>query len=158
MKRAALNGALLLGLALWALPAPAASGAAVKFEKTFSLVPDKEQKVTGVKVGEATVDSVNIVEWPDPDDFIKGEKDLNHTNSMKIVFTYSNRDLENDYKCKYTVTIPDPKGGAPWGQNDTTATLDKGKVGDTNRLSVKFRTYQYKIVKTFKVTFEIWKK
>ncbi|MFI5180197.1 MAG: hypothetical protein ACHQPI_02270 [Thermoanaerobaculia bacterium] len=160
MKKAALLGCVLLlvGLGLSSGPASAASGAATKFEKSFALVPDKEQKVSGVKVGEATIDSVNIVEWPDPDDFAKGDKDLNHTNSMKIVFTYTNRDLENDYKCKYTVTITDPKGSAVWGQADTTGTLDKGKVGDTNHLSVKLRTHQYKLAKTLKVTFEIWKK
>lgn len=160
MKRATLLGSLLLGLGLGLSsgPAGAASGAATKFERSFTLVPDKEQKVSGVKVGEAVIDSVNIVDWPDPDDFAKGEKDLNKSHSMKIVFTYTNRDLENDYKCKYTVTVPSDKGEKPFGQDDSTKTLDKGKVGETNSMSVKIRTHQYRIAKTFKVTFEIWKK
>ena len=36
--------------------------------------------------------------------------------------------------------------------------LSKGKVDDTNKVSLKMRTHQYKLAKTMKVTFEIWKK
>jgi hypothetical protein len=132
-------------------------GEAQKFERSYAFTGDKETKV-GVKVGDCTIDSFRIRNWPDPDDFRKGDKNLNDTKTMWIEFTYSNRDLDGDYKCHYDVVIPGGKEGKPFAQDARTATLNKGKIGDTNKMSVKMRTHEYKLAKTIKITFELWKK
>jgi len=118
---------------------------------------DKETKV-GVKIGDVLIGSFRIRHWPDPNDLAKGEKDLNDKHSVDVEFTYANRDLQNDYKCRYTIEIPGGADGLPYALVDETRTLNKGKVDDTNRVSLKMRTHQYKLAKTMKVTFEIWKK
>lgn len=122
-------------------------------EKSFSLVPDKDLKV-GIKLGEATIESVRIRNWPDSEEFEKGEKDLNDKHTLVFDFTYSNRNEDRDYKCLYKVTITGPNGVA--GENDRKATLDKGKIGDTNKVMVKLKTHLIKKIKSFKVSFEIW--
>jgi len=63
-----------------------------------------------------------------------------------------------DYKCKFTVSVLDPAGGAPWAVDDAERTQDKGKVGDTNRFGMKMTTHLYKQAKTMKINFEVWKK
>ena len=139
------------------LPGLALSQEKQKFEKSYPFAADKEIKV-GIKVGKCTIDHLRILRWPDGDDFAKAEKDLNETHTMVVEFTYSNRDEDHDYKCKYTVTVPGGKDEPPFGQDDRSATLDKGKIGDTNKRTVKMKTKNYKIAKTFKVTYEIWRK
>lgn len=134
-----------------------AHGETQKFERSFPFVGDKDVKV-GLKVGDATIESFRIRHWPDADDFRKAEKDLNDTHTMVVEFRYSNRDRDHDYKCKYVVTIPGARDGKPFGQNDRTATLDKGKLDDTNSFFVKMVTNDYKVAKTVRVSFEIWKK
>lgn len=128
-----------------------------RFEKSYSLVGDKDVKV-GIKVGDVTIDSFRIRNWPDAENFEKAEKDLNDRHTAVVEFTYSNRDLDHDYKCKYVVTIPGCKDDKPCGENDRTATLDKGKVGDTNKMFVKMRTNDFKTAKKINITYEIWKK
>ena len=128
-----------------------------KFEKSYPLTGDKDIKV-GIKVGDVTIESFRIRHWPDSDDFHKAEKDLHDTHTMVVEFRYSNRDRDKDYKCKYVVTIPGGKDGRPLGDNDRTATLDKGKLDDSNSMFVKMYTNDYKVAKTIKVSFEIWKK
>jgi hypothetical protein len=118
---------------------------------------DKETKV-GVKSGDALIGSFRIRHWPDPENMAKGEKDLNDNHSVDVEFTYANRDLENDYKCRYTIEIPGGADGKPYALADQTRTLSKGKVDDTNKVSLKMKTHQYKLAKTMIVTFEIWKK
>jgi hypothetical protein len=118
---------------------------------------DKETKV-GVKSGDVLIGSFRIRHWPDPDNMAKGEKDLNDKHSVDVEFTYANRDLDNDYKCRYTIEIPGREDGLPYALAEQTRTLSKGKVDDTNKVSLKMRTHQYKLAKTMKVTFEIWKK
>lgn len=118
---------------------------------------DKETKV-GIKSGDVVIGSFQIRHWPDPDDMAKGEKDLNDRHSVDVEFTYANRDLQNDYKCRYTIEIPGGPDGKPYALADDTRTLNKGKVDDTNKVSLKMRTHQYKLAKTMKITFEIWKK
>ena len=153
----ALPAALAVLLALAPLAATAAPPPDVqKFEKTFSFVPEKSQKI-GITVGDVVIESVKILDWPDAEDFQKGEKDLNDTKTMWVVFTYTNRG-DRDYKCKYTVTVLEPKGEKPFAVDDATRTLDKGKVDDTNRFGMKMKTHLYKVAKTFKVNFEVWKK
>ena len=139
------------------LASPPASGEGEKFERSFSFVGDKDVKV-GIKVGDVTIESFRIRHWPDSDDFEKARKDLNDTHTMVVEFTYSNRDRDKDYKCKYVVTIPGGKDGKPFGENDRTATLDKGKIDDTNSMFVKMYTRDYKVAKTIKISFEIWRK
>jgi hypothetical protein len=160
MQRTALLGSLLGSLVVplvfaAATPAHAADRDVQKFEKSFPL-DEKDHKI-GIKAGDVTIESVQIKNWPDAGDFAKGEKDLNDTHTVWVVFTYTNRNTSSDYKCKYTVTVPNPKGGTPWGENDSTRTLDKGKVGDTNRFGLRMKTHQYKLAKSFKVNFEVWK-
>ena len=126
-----------------------------KFEKTFPF--DENVHNIGITVGDVTIESVQVKNWPDAEDYKKAEKKPNDTKTMWVVFTYTNRG-DRDVKCKYIVTVPDPKGEKPWAENDANRTLDAGKVDDTNRLAVRMKTHQYKLAKTFKVAFEIWKK
>lgn len=151
--RAHLLSASLLALLL---AAPLAADEHKTVEKSFPFVGDKDIKI-GIKHGDVTIESVRIRNWPDGEDFEKAEKDLNDTHTMVVEFTYSNRDLDRDYKCTYTVTIPG-KDGKPYGTNDRTATLDKGKVDDTNKMFVKMRTNDYKAAKKIEIKFEIWRK
>jgi hypothetical protein len=128
-----------------------------KFERSYPFVGDKDIKV-GIKVGDVTIDSFRIRHWPDDDDFSKAQKDPKETHTMVMEFRYSNRDRDKDYKCKYVVTIPGGKDGKPFGENDRTATLDKDKSDDTNSFFVKMYTKDYKVAKTIKISYEIWKK
>jgi hypothetical protein len=128
-----------------------------KSEHSYPFEGDKDIKV-GIKVGDVTIESFRIRHWPDADDFQKAAKDLNDTHTMNVEFRYSNRDTNHDYKCKYVATIPGGKDGKPFGENDRTATLDKGKIDDTNMLLVKMKTNDYKVAKTIKISFEISKK
>lgn len=157
MKRVLAMGSVVAVLLAAAPRSVAASvpGDAKKFEKTL---PFKEgpQKLD-VKLGDVTIDYVEIKNWPDAGDFAKGEKDPSDTKTMWVVFTYSNRG-GTDYKCRYAITVADPKGGETWAQDDSTRTLDAGKMGDTNRFGVKMKTHQYKLAKSMKLTFEVWKK
>jgi len=127
------------------------------FEHSYPFEGDKDIKV-GFKVGDVTIESFRIRHWPDADDFSKAEKDPKDTHTMVVEFRYSNRDRDKDYKCKYVVTIPGGKDGKPFGENDRTATLDKGKSDDTNMFFVKMLTNDYKVAKTVKVNLEISKK
>lgn len=128
-----------------------------KFERSFPFVGDKDVKV-GIKSGDVTIESFRIRHWPNSEDFEKAQKELNDKHTMVVEFRYSNRDRDNDYKCTYVVTIPGGKDGKPFGENDRTATLDKGKVDDTNSMFVKMYTNDYKAAKTIRISFEIWKK
>jgi len=157
MHRIRLASAIpLAALLLASFAAPAAPPPdAKKFEKTLPF-GEKEQKI-GIKTGDVVIESVKILNWPDAEDFRQGEKDLNDTKMMWVVFTYTNRG-DRDYKCKYTVSVLDPQGDKPFAVDDATRTLDKGKVDDTNRFGMKMKTHLYKVAKSFKVTFEVWKK
>ena len=146
--------AVLAAAFLLSSPAYAETG---KFERSYPFAGDKDIKV-GIKVGDVTIDSFRIRHWPDADDFRKSEKDLKDTHTMVVEFHYSNRDRDKDYKCKYVVTIPGGKDGKPFGENDRTAMLDKGKLDDTNTMFLKMYTNDYKVAKTIKISFEIWKK
>ena len=153
----ALRRTTLAVLAALALASPAASAGNEKFDRSYPFVGDKDVKV-GIKVGDVTIDSFRIRHWPDSDDFQNAEKDLNDKHTMVVEFRYSNRDRDKDYKCKYVVTIPGAKDGKPFGENDRTATLDKGKIDDTNSMFVKMYTRDYKVARTIKISFEIWRK
>ena len=149
-----LSFAALVAVLLLASPSRAETS---KFERSYSFADDKDIKV-GIKFGDVTIDSFRIRHWPDSDDFRKAEKEPNEKHTMVVEFRYSNRDRDKDYKCKYVVTIPGGKDGRPLGDNDRTATLDKGKLDDTNTLMVKMYTNDYKVAKTIKISFDIWKK
>ena len=151
-----LKAVLLPAFAVLAL-AGAAPGDKQKFEKTYPFTGDKDVKV-GIKVGDVTIQSFRVRHWPDAENLAKGEKDLNDTHTVWLDFTYSNRDADHDYKCVYTATIPGPGSDGPWAQNDRTATLDKGKIDDTNKMSLKMKTHRYKTAKSIKMSFEIWRK
>jgi hypothetical protein len=155
MHRSSVTSLVLV--AALTLLAPAGLAESNKFERSFPFQGDKDTKV-GITVGDVTIDSFRIRHWPDADDFQKAEKDLNDTHTMVVEFRYSNKDRDHDYKCKYVATIPGGKDGKPFGENDRTATLDKGKSDDTNTFFVKMKTNDYKAAKTIKMSFEIWKK
>ena len=118
---------------------------------------EKETKV-GVKSGDVIIASFIVKHWPDPDAMAKGDKDSDDKHSVDVVFTYANVDTASDYKCHYFIEIPGGADGRPYALADDTKTLSKGKVDDTNKISLKMRTHQYKLAKTMKVTFVIWKK
>ena len=142
---------------LLSTPAPGAeSGDRMTYEKTHAFGPDRESKV-GIRQGPVTIESVRIRNWPDAGDFADAEKDLGETKTMVVEFEYSNRDEARDWKCRYTITIPG-KDGSLWAENDRTATLDAGKIHDTNKVFVKMKTRYYKQVRSFKVKYEIWRK
>lgn len=145
---------LLPALVVLAL-AGATPGEKKKVEKSFPFTGDKDIKI-GIKYGDVTIESFRVRHWPDAENLEKGEKDLNDTHTVWLDFTYSNRDPDHDYKCTYAASIAGPDG--PWAQNDRTATLDKGKIDDTNKLSLKMKTHRYRKAKTLKVSFEIWRK
>jgi hypothetical protein len=126
------------------------------YTKTHPFGPSKESKV-GIRQGPVSIDVVRIRNWPDADDFADAEKDLNDTHVMVVEFEYGNRDEGRDWKCRYTVTIKG-KDGSVWAENDRTATLGKGKVGDTNKIFVRMKTRYYKQVRSFDVKYEIWRK
>ena len=152
--------AALAVAALAVVAAPPAAAAAVppdakKLERTVPFKPEPQK--LDLKVGDVTIESVEIKNWPDAGDFAKGEKDPSDTKTMWVVFTYSNR-ADKDYKCRYAVTVKDPKGSEIWAQDDSTRTLDARQTSDTNRFGVKMKTHRYKLAKTMTLTFEIWKK
>ncbi len=156
MRRARLATLIALVL-LAALPGRASDPSDKKtFERSYPFVGNKEIRV-GIRHGRAAIESVRIRNWPDADERAKGERDLNDTHTMVVEFTYSNRDEDRDYKCRYQVVVPG-RDGAPWGENDRTATLDKGKIGDTNKMFVRMKTHRYKDARSFRVTYEIWRK
>ena len=148
---------LALAAALAVVLASPAFAEGQKFERSFPFTGDMDVKV-GFKVGDVTIDSFRVRHWPDSDDFQKAQKDPSDKHTMVVEFRYSNRDQDKDYKCKYVVTIPGGKDGKPLGENDRTATLDKGKIDDTNSMFVKMYTNDYKTARTIKISFEVWKK
>ena len=158
MKRTVLacRTVLTVALLLASSPAGAETGDRKTTVKTYSFGRDSESKV-GIRQGPVTIESVRIRNWPDADDFAEAEKDLGETHTMVVEFEYSNRDEARDWKCRYTVTIPGKDGG-PWAENDRTATLDAGKIHDTNKMFVKMKTRYFKQVRSFKVRYEIWMK
>jgi hypothetical protein len=155
MKRTLLAG-LAVALLVASSPSSADAGDRKTYTKTYPFGPSRESKV-GIRQGPVTIDSVRIRNWPDADDFADAEKDLNETHTMVVEFEYSNRDEARDWKCLYTVRI-DGKDGAVWAENDRTATLDAGKIGDTNKMFVRMKTRYYKQVRSFEVRYEIWRK
>lgn len=126
------------------------------YERTYPFGEDRESRV-GIRQGPVSIDSVRIRNWPDGDDFDDAERDRNETHTMVVEFEYSNRDEARDWKCLYVVTI-EGKDGAVWAENDRTATLDAGKIGDTNKMFLKMKTRYYKQVRSIKVRYEIWRK
>ena len=146
-----LSVALLLTSGLFA----AGPGDRKTHVKTHPFGRDSESKV-GIRQGPVTIESVRIRNWPDPDDFADAERDPGETHTMVVEFEYSNRDEARDWKCRYTVTIPG-KDGSVWAENDRTATLDRGKIGDPNKMFLKMKTRYYKQVRSFKVKYEIWR-
>ena len=146
-----------LALAILLSPALASAGPGDRktYERTHPFGPDRESKV-GIRQGPVSIDSVRIRNWPDADDFADAERDLNETHTMVVEFEYSNRDEARDWKCRYTVTIEGRDGGT-WAENDRTATLDSGKIHDTNKMFVKMKTRHFKRVRSFKVRYEIWR-
>ena len=155
MKRAAFALATLFVLVALSPAGAADPGERKSYTKTFPFGAGKESKV-GIRQGPVTIETARIRNWPDADDFADAENDADETHTMVVEFEYSNRDEARDWKCRYTVTVPGKDGGS-WAENDRTATLDSGKVHDTNKVFVRMKTRNYKRATSYRVTFEIWK-
>lgn len=140
-------------LVVLAAPAQAQKGT---FEKSFPFTGDKDVKI-GYKYQDVTIESFRIRGWPDGDQMRKGEKDLTDNHSVSVEFTYSNRNPDVNYKCTYTIEVPGGPNG-PYAKNDRTVTLDRGKIDDTNKVSLKMHTHQYKLAKSIKISLEVWRK
>ena len=140
-------------LTLFALPASAGEGKTVT--KTFPFVGDRDVRV-GVRAGSASIDSFRVRNWPDDEELDKGDHDHGDSTTMVVEFTYTNRDDDHDYNCQYVVRILGP-GGEEWAENDRTASLDKGKYEDTNRMFVKMKTYRFRRAKKIEISFRIWR-
>jgi hypothetical protein len=110
-----------------------------------------------VRVGEARIESFRIKGWPDREQREKAEKDRDDTHSIDVIFTYTNRDRDNDYKCHYTVRLL-RKDGKVLGEGDSGRTLGSGKKHDTNKVSLRMKTHRYEDVKTIEVNYAMVEK
>lgn len=113
-----------------------------------------ERVPVGAKIGDATILWVEVKDMPDDSDYRKAEKDPERTHKITVTFTYANADDEHDYKCDYGVSLLDGAGrevGA--GQQDRS--LNKGERSDTNRMSVKGRTADFKSVRSMRLRFRM---
>ncbi len=138
---------------LFALALPITGGESRRFDRGFAF--NARSHAVGVRTGPVTIESFVIRRWPDPDDFRKGERDLNDTHTCKIEFRYSNRDMDEDWKVRYVIEV---KGrGMTFARVESTETLDKGKVGDRHDFGIKLRTHEYRRAETMDVNFEIWR-
>jgi hypothetical protein len=148
---------VLTGLVLFLAAGPLLSESPGKqhFEKSYPLRGEKDVKI-GIKVGDATLDSFRIRNWPDAEDLEKGERDLNDKTTMVVELTYSNRDEERSYKCSVIVRVPG-NGGEAWAENDRKTTLTKGKIGDTNKILLKMKTHHFNEAKKINFIFDIWR-
>jgi len=147
--------ALLAAALLLASSAGADAGDRRSHVRSHPFGPDRESSV-GIRQGPVTIETVRIRNWPDADDFADAEEDPGETHTMVVEFEYSNRDEGRDWKCRYTVTITG-KDGSVRAENDRTATLDAGKIHDTNKMFVRMKTRDYRRVRSFKVRYEIWR-
>ncbi len=124
--------------------------------KTYEIQKKDDIKVD-VKIGEAKIESLRIHDWPSHDEIEKGKKHHDDSSSIKIVFTYTNKDEKHAYKCKYAIAILD-KDGKVLGEADADQTLDKDKRKDTNSVSLEMHTHRYDDAKSIRVTYEMKEK
>jgi hypothetical protein len=110
----------------------------------------------GVDVASISIETIEISETPSERDLEKAAKRPDDTHKAKVVFTYSNRDTEQDYKCKYVVSVLD-RDGKQLGTSDRDASLNKKQSHDTNRMSIKMRTSDYAAASRIRLRFEIKK-
>ena len=150
MKRTAAALAAVVAIAL-----PLAGGEARSFTRSVPFSSSREQRLD-VKSGPVTIETVEISHWPDPDDLRKGERDLNDKHGCRLEFRYTNRDLDRDWKVRYTVDVVG--GGQTYAHEEHTETLDKGKVGDRHSFGIRMRTHEYKLARTMKISMELWRK
>lgn len=113
-----------------------------------------ERVPVGAKVGDATILSVEVKDMPDDSDYRKAEKDPERTHKITVTFTYANADEEHDYKCDYGVTLLDG-AGRELGSGEQGRSLNKGERSDTNRMSVKGRTADFKSVRSMRLKFRM---
>lgn len=136
-----------------ALALPLSGGPSRRFDRGFAF--NARQHNVGVRSGPVTIESYVIRRWPSPDDFRDGERDLNETHTCRIEFTYSNRDLDEDWKVRYRIEV---KGqGNVYARLEKTETLDKGKVHDRHDFGIKLRTHEYRRAETMDISFEVWR-
>ena len=152
-----MNRIRLVVLAVVALALPAASAETSKFDRSYPFVGDKDVKV-GIKVGDVTIESFRIRHWPDSDDFEKARKDLNDTHTMVVEFTVLEpgprqglqmqvRGHDSGRQGRQAVRRERPDGHARQRQDRR-----------PNSMFLKMHTNDYKVAKTVKISFEIWRK
>lgn len=144
-----------MGLAL-AFPLTGLASEKRTVTKVYQLEKHDETEVK-VHIGEAVIDHFQIHDYPSHEKIKKGEKDRGDSSSVNIVFTYTNRDHEHDYKCKYTVAFLNERGKV-LGEGSEDRTLDKGKHHDTNKVSLKMHTHRYGDVERVRVTYDMREK
>jgi hypothetical protein len=88
-----------------------------------------------------TIESVEVTDWPKPEDVRKAESKPADTTKLTVKFSYANRNDE-DWKCQYHVAILDDKG-KEIGSGEREAGLSGNEESDTNRVSVKLRTLDF---------------
>jgi hypothetical protein len=147
--------ALTLALLL-AVPLAALASERRTVTKTYPVVRHDDVDVD-VRIGEAKIESFRIQDWPDHEKIEKGERDHDDTTSVNVVFTYTSKDHEHDYKCRYSVAFL-ADSGKVLGEGESERTLDKGKKHDTNRVSVGMKTYRYGKAKKVRVTYDMREK
>ena len=153
----ALTVALALALAIvLVIPQTGLASERRTVTKTYGLERHDEVEVK-VHIGEAEIEHFRIHDYPSHEKIEKGEKDRHDSSSIDIVFTYTNRDHEHDYKCKYTVSLLNEHGKV-LGEGDAERTLDKGKHHDTNKVSLKMHTHKYGEVAKVRVTYAMREK
>jgi hypothetical protein len=124
--------------------------------KTYEIQKHDDINVD-VKIGEAKIESLRIDGWPSHDEIDKGKKHHDISSSVKIVFTYTNKDEKHAYKCKYSVALLD-KDGKVLGEADVEHTLDKGKHKDTNKVPFEMHAYRYDDAKKIQVIYDMKEK
>ncbi len=129
------------------------------FEQVFLLDANRFTPIAVTVDNLVSVDYFRILNWPDERQQAKAARDLNDKNTLWFQFVYSNRDEDHNYKCLYVVSIlGDDDRAKPLATDDRTATLDKGKVEDTNKVGVRLKTSLLLTPKRVLIRLEIWKK
>jgi serine/threonine-protein kinase len=120
--------------------APETTGTVPKLER---VVPFRtgESVPLGIEDRFITIESVEVTDWPKPDDVRKAEAKPGETTKVTFKFTYTNRD-DDDWKCTYRVSVLDANG-REIGSGEREAGLSGTEAGDTNRVTVKMRTLDF---------------
>jgi serine/threonine-protein kinase len=101
----------------------------------------KESVPVGIDDRFITIESLEVTDWPKPDEVQKAAAKPGETTKLTVKFTYTNRD-DDDWRCVYRVFVLDASG-REIGSGVQERTLNGTEAGDTNRVSVKMRTTDF---------------